>query len=121
MDSKREPPNHFSDFDKSVLRQKTSCCTMNNMAATNRLLIAMLLLASTSRALAATKETVTIDLAVKGEPITHKAAGFARGLTLTDPPQDMLASLHPIFFRQPALDSPAKYSAMAIYPRAKNL
>src|SRR5438034_1186793 len=106
MDSKREPRNHFSDIDKSLLRQKTSCCTMNNMAATNRLLIAMLLFASTSRALAATKETVAIDFAVKGEPITHKASGFARALTLTEPPQDMLSQLRPVFFRQPALDSP---------------
>ena len=72
-------------------------------------------------ALAAGKETVTIDFAVKNEPITHKASGFARGLTLTDPPQDMLAQLHPVFFRQPALDSPAKYGALTIYPRAKSL
>src|SRR4051812_46858654 len=74
-----------------------------------------------SLAFAASKETVTIDFAVKSEPITHKSAAFARGLTLTEPPQDMLAALHPVFFRQPALDAPAKYGALAIYPRAKNL
>src|SRR5689334_19169895 len=83
-----------------------------------RLLI--LIFSFTSFTFAATKETVAIDLAVKGENITHKAAGFARALTLTEPPQDMLAALHPVFFRQPALDSPAKYGAMAIYPRTRN-
>ena len=31
----------------------------------------------------------------------------------------MLAQLRPTFFRQPALDSPAKYGALAIYPRAR--
>ena len=86
-----------------------------------RLLPVVIQFVFASIALAATKETVTIDFAAKGEPISHKAAGFARTLTLTEPPQDMLASLHPVFFRQPALDIPAKYGALAIYPRAKNL
>src|SRR3954469_4427388 len=91
---------------------------MRPMSPLPLLLFLTLLIASASFALAAGKETVTIDFAVKGEPITHKASGFARALTLTEPPQDMLAQLHPIFYRQPALDSPAKYGALAIYPRA---
>src|SRR5256886_14284843 len=89
------------------------------MTGTSRLLVVAMLLALSARALAAGKETVTVDFAAKGEPITHKASGFARGLTLTEPPQEMLAQLRPTFFRQPALDSPAKYGALAIYPRAR--
>src|SRR5689334_23263105 len=84
-----------------------------------RPLVVILMGVLASHALAATKETVTIDFAAKGEPITHKASGFARCLTITEPPQNMLAQLHPGFFRQPALDSPAKYGAPAIYPRAR--
>ena len=91
------------------------------MSRTLRLFALAFIFASAARALAASKETITIDFAVKSEPITHKAAGFARALTLTEPPQEMLAGLRPVFFRQPALDSPAKYGALAIYPRAKNL
>jgi hypothetical protein len=89
------------------------------MTSRSRLLALAVVILISSRAFAATKETVTIDFAIKGEPITHKASGFARGLTLTEPPPDMLAQLRPVFFRQPALDSPAKYGATAIYPRAR--
>jgi hypothetical protein len=91
------------------------------MTRTLRLLVFVLFSSVGSFALAATKETVTIDLAVKSETITHKASAFARSLSLTEPPQDTLAPLHPIFFRQPALDSPAKYGALTVYPRAKSL
>ncbi len=80
-----------------------------------------LVVVATSRALAANKETVTIDFAVKGELIAHKASAFARAISTTEPPQEMLSPLHPILFRQPALDSPAKYGALAIYPRATTL
>ena len=89
------------------------------MPSTSQSLAAVYLFLFASLALAAGKETVTIDFAAKGEQITHKASGFARGLTLTEPPQEMLAQLRPVFFRQPALDSPAKYGALAIYPRAR--
>src|SRR5258706_5556927 len=71
--------------------------------------------------LAAGKETVTIDFAVKEADITHKASAFARGLSTTEPPQEMLSQLHPALFRQPVVDSPAKYGALAIYPRATTL
>ncbi|HEV8605920.1 MAG TPA: hypothetical protein VGQ99_11165 [Tepidisphaeraceae bacterium] len=91
------------------------------MTWTSRLLVVAILFALASITLAAGKETVTIDFAAKGEEITHKASGFARALTLTDPPQEMLAGLRPVFFRQPALDSPAKYGALAVYPRSKSL
>src|SRR4051812_36887383 len=91
------------------------------MIRITRCLDVIWLLAFASVAFAASKETVTIDFAVKSENITHKAAGFARALTLTEPPQEMLGALHPVFLRQPALDTPAKYGALAIYPRAKNL
>src|SRR6185295_8865281 len=70
---------------------------------------------------AAGKETVTIDFSIKEAQITHKASGFARALSTTEPPQEMLAPLHPLLFRQPALDSPAKYGALAVYPRASAL
>src|SRR5438132_6336214 len=91
------------------------------MTRTCRLLVVAVVLSLVSSALAATKEIVTIDFAVKGDPITHKAAGFGRGLTFTEPPQEMLASLHPVLFRQPSHDTPAKYSALAIYPRARSM
>src|SRR3954463_13924744 len=104
-----------------MLRRIAAQCTMPIMTGTSRLLVAAMLLTLSGHAFAASKETVTIDLAAKGEEITHKAAGFARGLTLTEPPQDMLAQLHPVLFRQPATDTPAKYGALSIYPRAKKL
>src|SRR5437868_3823244 len=115
-------------MSSSYVRTTIRCCAelplyvqWPIMTGTFRLLVVSLLLTCMAPAFAATKETVTIDLAVRGEPITHKASGFSRGLTLTEPPQDMLAALHPAFFRQPALDSPAKYGALTIYPRAKTL
>src|SRR4051812_49903662 len=83
-------------------------------------LIAMTLIIA-AHAFAAAKETVTIDFAVKQEQITHKASGFARAISTTEPPQEMLSQLHPLLFRQPALDNPAKYGALAIYPRAAAL
>src|SRR5687767_4299622 len=91
------------------------------MAAPLRLLVVAVLLGFGSILFAAAKETVTIDFAVKGEPITHKAAGFARALTLKDPPQDILEQIQPVFFRQPALDAPAKYSASTVFPRARSM
>src|SRR5258705_12226949 len=89
--------------------------------STSRLLVVAVMFALASITLAAGKETVTIDFAVKEADITHKASGFARGLSTTEPPQEMLSQLHPALFRQPVFDSPAKYGALAIYPRATTL
>src|SRR6267142_2406180 len=83
-------------------------------------IIAMTLVIA-AQVLAAGRETVTIDFSVKGEDITHKASAFARALSTTEPPLEMLSPLHPLLFRQPALDSPAKYGALAVYPRATTL
>jgi hypothetical protein len=62
-------------------------------------------------------EVVSIDLSKDDGPLTHRAAGFVRGIAIQDPADNLLLPLRPSFFRQPAIDAPPKYGALAVRDR----
>lgn len=63
-------------------------------------------------------EVVSIDLSKDDGPLMHRAAGFVRGIAIQEPTDNLLLPLRPTFFRQPAVDAPAKYGALAVRDRA---